>query len=103
MVLGRVTPDNLMIADLSYKKTPASDDVVVELFWQRGTRMGQVKLPPCLEQSVAENGLPNLTPLPVISAVAYAMVLAAQTRRSLTLSGDDQVWPLEWGSLVRVH
>ena len=94
---------DFMIGDFRYEPDPAPEDVVVKLFWERGERMGQIVLPNALERSVAENDLPDLHPLPVISAIAYAMVLAAQARRNLKLSGDDAVWPVEWGTLVRAH
>lgn len=92
-----------MIADFRYAKKPAPNDVVVRLFWENGERMGQIILPESLEQIVIEEELPDLSPLPAISAVAYAMVLAAHSHRSLRLSGDDGVWPSEWGRLVRAR
>lgn len=92
-----------MIADFRFDKVPKPSEVVVRLFWEDGERMGQIILPESLERSVIEADLPDLAPLPVISAVAYAMVLAAQSQRSLKLSGDDDAWPSEWGRLVRAH
>jgi len=92
-----------MIADFRYDASPEVEDVVVELFWDHGERMGRIKTPDMVGDAMVVHGLPHPEPLPVISAVAYAMVLAAQSNRRLRLSGDQSVWPQEWGTLISPH
>lgn len=92
-----------MIADFRYDASPEVEDVVVELFWDHGTRMGRIRAPDIVEDAIVTFELPPPKPLPVISAVAYAMVLAAQSNRRLRLSGDKSVWQPEWGTLINVH
>mgnify|MGYP001229631172 CR=1 FL=1 len=93
----------LMIADFRFDPAPSVDDVVVELLWHGEERMGQIVVPPGMDEAIVISGLPDLKPLPVISAVAYAMVLAAQSHRHLKLSGDPSAWRREWGSLIKSH
>lgn len=93
-----------MIADFRYDASPEVEDVVVELFWDNdGGRMGRIKIPDMVDNAVVVLELPHLSPLPVISAVAYAMVLAAQSERRLRISGDQSVWQQEWGTLINAH
>ena len=89
-----------MIADFRYDASPREDVVAVEMFWDHDSRMGLIRVPDGLEDAIAIAALPELSTLPVISAVAYAMVLAAQSNRPLRLSGDRSVWPSKWGTLV---
>ena len=93
----------LMIADFRYESSPEAEDVVVELFWDHRERMGRIKVPDLVDDAVMLQRLPELSPLPLISAVAYAMVLAAESNRRLRLSGDQSVWPTEWGALINAH
>lgn len=92
-----------MIADFRYDTSPGEEDVVVELFWDHGTRMGRIRPPAIVDDAIFLHDLPNPEPLPVIYAVAYAMVLAAQSNRRLRLSGDQSAWPQEWGTLISPH
>lgn len=93
----------LMLADFRYDPAPSGEDVVVELFWDDATRMGRIIMPDHISEAAAISNLPDPGPLPTISAVAYALVLAAESGLCLRLSGDPSVWPSEWGSLLQAH
>ena len=93
----------LMLADFRYDPVPSGEDVVVELFWDGSVRMGRIAVPEHIREAAAISKLPDIKPLPAISAVAYALVLAAESGLCLRLSGDASVWPVEWGSLLQAH
>jgi hypothetical protein len=65
--------------------------------------MAEVVIPDELRMALAEASAPNPEPLPIFSALAYAIFIAGSTQRPLILSGDRSVWCKEWGKLVDVH
>lgn len=93
----------LMIADFRFDPVPNENDVVVDLFWDQSDRMGRIIVPAGVEDARAVAFLPDLEPMPAISAVAYAMVLAAESNCRLRLTGDPTVWPTQWGTLLQAH
>lgn len=93
-----------MIGDFRFEAAPLSQHVSVSLFWEGDARMAKIVAPAVIGLHAARNDLPPIGPaMPVASALAYAVFLAAGTGTPLTISGDHTVWPKEWGNLRFAH
>lgn len=93
-----------MIADFRYESTPKPDCVQVKLFWDRGRRAGLVHIPRVICEELAENDWPAaIEPLSIDGALAYGLMLSMRAGISLRVSGDQSVWPEEWGLLISSH
>lgn len=93
-----------MIADFRYEKFPTVETVAVELFWSGDTRMGSVLVPHELAQEIASHDMPSADgAMKIAMALAYGIVLAANSGTRLVISGDQSVWPIDWGALILAH
>lgn len=92
-----------MIADFRFSSLPDRYDVTVQLFWEGDVRMGRIVLPAHVESARQVEDLPAGDTFPLISAIAYAMVLAASSSCPLCLAGDRTAWPGVWGNLVELN
>jgi hypothetical protein len=92
-----------MIADFRFDGAPSDDQIVVQLYWDNDIRMGKIVVPSAVEDFIAENHGPAVEPLPIISALGYAVVLAGKSDHRLCLTGDRSVWDCHWGHLVEAH
>lgn len=91
-----------MLADFRFETAPEVNCVVVRLFWQGDTRMAYLLIPGDVQDIMKSEDLDNPESLPAETALGYAVTVAALSGRNLRISGDDSVWPAEWGSLIYV-
>jgi hypothetical protein len=89
-----------MIADLRYAAEVPSDAVSVRIYWDDGQPVGSIDVPPKLQNWIEAENLPSLEPLPVTSAIAYAIVLASRIDADLVVTGDPSAWLSKWGKLI---
>lgn len=93
-----------MIANFRYEKFPTLEAVSVKLFWSGDDRMGNVVVSEQLAQEIADNDMPSAEgAMKIAMALAYAVVLAANSGTRLVISGDQSVWPMDWGALILAH
>jgi hypothetical protein len=88
-----------MIADFRYSSHCHENDVVVSMFWDGTTAMGEVRFPLGVDKSWHMPDVLQGSELPLISAIAYALFVAGKAGRNLRLSGDRTAWPMQWGEL----
>lgn len=88
-----------MIATFYFDEAPPETDVVITLFRAGGEMFGDVVLSGSIAERVLQAGLLDAATLPIGSALAYAVFLAAKLTLPLTLTGDRDAWNPMWGSL----
>lgn len=93
-----------MIAHFRYETAPTADCVHVELLWDRGRRAGQLHVPRAISDELFEHDWPTAAaPLSIDGALAYGLMVSIRAGISLRLSGDQTVWPDEWGNLIHAY
>jgi len=90
-----------MIADFRYDPLPAEGVIAVELHRNVAGTDSAILVIPADVRRALRNQCPSpgeIMSLP--SALGAGVFVAAQTSRSLRISGDRQAWPEEWGALL---
>ncbi len=92
-----------MIADFRFVERPRTTDVVVRLSYARnGARQGVVIVPASIRPGMIQRGYPTVddAPLPLSSALAFALNVAMNEDLALSITGDPSVWDPVWGTLI---
>lgn len=89
-----------MIGDFRFQCSPAEQDIVLKLFWRDGARMAHLDIPDDVDNALAIEELPGSRDMSLPSALGYAVFVAGQSGRRLSLTGDKTVWIEAWGHLL---
>lgn len=94
-----------MIGDFLFSEGEVADQIMVDLQYDAaGGRVAELIVPQSVEDSMAASDYPAVHgPMAVESALAYAVILAARSGRSLIVTGDPTVWEPSWGQLVEIE
>jgi hypothetical protein len=94
-----------LIGDFLFSESQVPDQIQVELLYDLdGNRAAQLIVPESVQEGMAASDYPAVHgTMAVDSALAYAIILAARSERSLILTGDPSVWDPSWGHLVEVE
>jgi hypothetical protein len=88
-----------VIGTFYFDEAPSQSHVVVTLFKAKGNSFGDVTLSAAFADQLLQAGLSDATVLPIASALAYGVFLAASLAVPLTLTGDRFAWDPTWGTL----
>ena len=94
-----------MIGSFSFAEDVGPDCVGVAMsFGSRAQRLGTLIVPSdTLAVMRAANYPTTEGPLPLETALAYALTIAMKADRRLVLTGDASVWQAKWGQLTSVQ
>jgi hypothetical protein len=97
--------ENDLIGDFLFSDTPLDSEIMIHLeFDEAGRRQARMTVPAEIELEMPGANYPDAPEImSVESALAFGLVLAVRSGRSLVLTGDPSVWTPDWGVLLEAR